>query len=120
MVKELRSEPEVGVRSVKKVSQFEMVSGDVLIHFKEQNRTFRILLYGAYNAFGLIGPEMNGIAVLDQDNKLVLTDGLARADSGYFGPTRDQVRYFNELVDADWETLKTTVENSGRYRGDAI
>lgn len=117
MITELRAEPEVGTRATTRVSQFEMVSGDVTIHFVSKKRTFRILLYGAYNAMGLIGPEMNGIAVLDEDNKCVLTDGLAREESGYFGPSRSQIKYFNELVESDWETFRTTINNSERSRG---
>lgn len=117
MITELRADPEAGVRGSSRVSQFEMVTGDVTIHFVSKKRTFRILLYGAYNAMGLIGPEMNGIAVLDEDNKCVLTDGIAQEPSGYCGPSRSQVRYFNELVEADWDTFRTTVNNSERNRG---
>ena len=43
--------------------QYTMVSRDHKVKFGD--RTFRVVLYGAYNAFGLIGPEKNGIAVLE-------------------------------------------------------
>ena len=117
MVIETKAEPEVGKRGTAQVGPLMHVSGDVLVHFVCVKRTFRIILYGAYNAHGLIGPEFNGVAVLDEDNKRVLTDRLAQAQSGYHGPTRDQVRYFKELQDVDWDTFRDIVNTSEHSRG---
>lgn len=45
---------------------------------------YRLVLYGAYNANGLIGPEYNGIAVLDDNRQEVWCDNIARADTGWY------------------------------------
>ena len=55
------------------VGQYTMVAKDQSLKFG--NRSFRVLLYGAYNAMGLIGTEKNGIAVLDEDRRQVVLDG---------------------------------------------
>jgi len=68
-------------------------------------RRFRIVAYEAYNAFGLIGPEKNGVAVLDEDHKYVVTDEIARTDSGYCGlpaATLAEARGLCEALDADF------------------
>lgn len=37
---------------------------------------YRLILYGAYNAMGLIGSEFNGIAVLDNNRMQVWCDNI--------------------------------------------
>lgn len=44
---------------------------------------YRIVLYGAYNAMGLIGTEYNGIAVLDDNRMQVWCDNICRDNSGW-------------------------------------
>ena len=67
-----------------------------------EGRRFRIVLYGAYNAFGLIGPENNGILVLDNDRMQVLLDQECKQSSGYFGPsTRQTARFLHILHMSD-------------------
>ncbi len=39
-------------------------------------KTLKFVAYGAYNAFGLIGSENNGIAILDVDDRLVVVDKI--------------------------------------------
>lgn len=79
--------------------------------------TYAIGIAGAYNAGGLIGPEYNGIFVLDDTNKRVLTDRESEESSGYFGPSK-----------AQWDALKTAmqlpekaflhwIQSTPRYRG---
>tara|TARA_R110000868_G_scaffold19939_6_gene85037 strand:- start:1559 stop:1885 length:327 start_codon:yes stop_codon:yes gene_type:complete len=51
---------------------------------------YLIGIAGAYNAFGLIGPEHNGIFVLDDTNKSVVLDRDTEEQSGYFGPSKRQ------------------------------
>lgn len=60
-----------------------------------QRRTVRgtdyiIGIAGAYNAFGLIGSEYNGLFVLDDTNKQVVLDRHAPTSSGYNGPSISQ------------------------------
>lgn len=39
---------------------------------KERVGSLAILAFGAYNAFGLIGTEKGGVAIVDEERKLVL------------------------------------------------
>lgn len=78
-----------GDTNMKSVGQYTMVSRDETLKFG--NRTFRVVLYGAYNAMGLVGTESNGIAVLDEDRMQVVLDGHHSEESGAFGPTEFQV-----------------------------
>jgi len=70
------------------VGQYTMVSRDESVKFGD--RSFRVVLYGAYNAMGLIGTEHNGIAVLDEDRMQVVLDGHYPEESGAFGATEAQ------------------------------
>jgi hypothetical protein len=72
------------------------ISRDQIVK-KGKNR-YRLLLYGAYNAFGLIGSEYNGICVLNEDDKNVVADNILQVDSGYFGPAKIQLDLFDKLV----------------------
>lgn len=47
------------------------------------DRVFRVVGYRSYSAMGFIGPEYNGIAVLDETNRDVLLDGHMQCSSGY-------------------------------------
>jgi hypothetical protein len=61
---------------------------EVLEH---SGRKFRIVLYGAYNAKGLIGSECNGICILDDDLLNVVLDEHGKEETGYFGPSEQQL-----------------------------
>lgn len=63
--------------------------------------SFRVIIYAAYNAFGLIGPERNGIAILNEDRSNVFCDEIAKASSGYFGPTPSQIETFKKMTAPD-------------------
>ena len=101
----------------KQVGPFVGVSADQVRTFPN-GRSFRFLVYGAYNAFGLIGSEKNGVAVLDEDNKCVVCDELARADSGYFGPSAEQLALFRKMTaeNFDYDELRSLVNGSPRAR----
>lgn len=77
------------------VGQYTMVARDKTLKFG--TRTFRVVLYGAYNAMGLIGTEHNGIAVLDEDSMQVVLDGHCPQDTGSFGP--------NDFQTAEWTRI---------------
>lgn len=78
---------------------------------------FRVMIYAAYNAMGLIGPEMNGVAVAQELDKFnVIFDGGAQADSGYFGASTGQLKLFDDLMAADWEQFRAIVNEQGRLR----
>lgn len=44
----------------------------------------------AYNAYGLIGPEHNGVFILDDTRKSVVLDQDTPEQSGYHGPSQRQ------------------------------
>lgn len=72
---------------------------------------------GAYNAFGLIGPEHNGLFVLDDTNKSVLTDRIAPEQSGYFGPSKAQWQELKRAMELPAKSFIQWIEESPRYRG---
>jgi len=78
-----------GDKPMNSIGQYTMVSRDETLKFGD--RTFRVVLYGAYNAHGLIGTENNGIAVLDEDNVQVVLDGHFCEETGAYGATESQV-----------------------------
>jgi hypothetical protein len=83
---------------------------------KASERTFRIAIYGAYNAMGLIGSECNGIVILDVDKMQVLTDEIGIISSGWFGPAKAQLELFNQLVAMPWEEFQVFVNAHPRTR----
>lgn len=97
---------------MKKVGQYEMVSRDQTRGFR--GRTLRVILYGAYNALGLIGPEDNGIAILDETRKRMILDGHQKEETGYFGPSKSQVEEFVRIMAMDDDQLEEFIENHPR------
>lgn len=72
-------------------------------HCKElaDGRRFRLIVYAAYSALGLIGTECNGIAILDEDKLQVLCDEVACQLTGSFGASAEQWRVYAQLMTAD-------------------
>jgi hypothetical protein len=82
-----------------------------------KERKFRLLMYSAYNAMGLIGSECNGIAVLDEDKLLVLADELYKAGSGYEMPTPEQLTAYEYMAgEMTWPEFQALINNSKRKR----
>lgn len=52
---------------------------------------------GAYDAFGLIGSEHNGIFVLNDTDKCVVLDRHEPTSSGYSGPSAGQRAEFDRI-----------------------
>lgn len=86
---------------MKNIGQYAMVSFERTVEFS--GRKFCVALYGAYNAGGLIGPEHNGICVLDLDRTSVVLDGHCPQDSGYYGPSEDQIREWERICSMSQE-----------------
>jgi hypothetical protein len=61
-----------------------------------------LMLYGAYNAYGLIGPEFNGLAILNDTRKMVVLDGAFAEGYGWYPgngrPSERQLKAFNALA----------------------
>ena len=64
-----------------------------------------MLVCGAYNAFGLIGPEHNGIVILDEDNLCVVLDRHAEQQTGYFGPSNGQLAEAKRITELGWDAF---------------
>lgn len=90
--------------SLPRVGQFMGVWAD-------QTRNFgaiqcRVIGYSALNVFGMIGPERNGIAILNDSEKSVITTDIGRQLSGYDGPSELQKQEFARLVACDESEFK--------------
>jgi hypothetical protein len=79
-------------------------------------RTFTVLVASAYNA-GIIGPECNGLVVLDDNHRQVLLDEHLKQDSGYFGPSARQQEEFKRVMAMEWPEFAAFVRGNDRYRG---
>jgi hypothetical protein len=82
----------------------------------EARGKFRICISSAYNAFGLIGPEFNGIVVFDNEARAVVADRLFCETTGYFGPSRAQVAAFEKMLTCPPAEFCRIVNDSGRNR----
>lgn len=82
-------------------------------------RTFTLLIAGAYNA-GIIGPEHNGIVVLDEDNQQVVLDRHLPQPSGYHGPSAEQKAEIRRILEMPWQKFATFCTNNPRYRPASI
>jgi len=71
---------------------------------------FRVFTYQAYNAFGLIGPELNGIAIADDDNRSVVCDSIKKQGSGYFGASQEQFDEVERICTMEWDKFKAYVK----------
>ena len=100
---------------VKSVGPYVGVSKDETKTYKN-GRTLRFVLYGAYNAFGLIGSENNGIAILDEDNFLVVCDEIGKETTGCFGPSKNQQELFDAILDLSWVGLMPMLKTDPRTR----
>lgn len=81
-----------------------------------ERRTFRIVVYGAYNAMGLIGSECNGVAILDEDRKQVLCDEIEITGTGYCGPSAEQLTKYGELYRMTGARFRAFVNSHKRSR----
>ena len=109
----------------KSVLPFMGVQFDKSVTFKTRKdggtykRTFRIITYQAYNAFGLIGSECNGVAVLDEDTKQVLCDEINKESTGYFGVSMAQVDWAKTLSSGmKWGEFRRFINSHPRKRYD--
>lgn len=70
----------------------------------------------AYDAFGLIGPEHNGLFVLDDTNKAVVFDRDTEQSSGYYGPSQAQWDRLKELMTCPAEAFLAELSTNARSR----
>ena len=72
----------------------------------------------AYNARGLIGPEHNGIFVLDETRKMIVLDRHTPLETGYFGPNEDIFAEFSRLKALTPKAWRAWVSAHPRTRPD--
>lgn len=94
------------------------VQFDQTIRFPEKaGNIFRVITYQAYNAYGLIGPEKNGVAILlEEPSKSVICDEIGKETSGYFGCSERQWRQAQLLCRLSWGEFKTFLQLHPRTR----
>lgn len=81
-----------------------------------EGTVYKIGIAGAYNAFGLIGSEHNGLFILDDTNKQVVLDQHAGEHTGYFGPSERQWQVLQDVVALDSEHFLHFIHNHPRSR----
>ena len=86
--------------------------------YKIGGTVYVIGIAGAYDAMGLIGPEHNGIFVLDDDAKRVVLDRHCEIASGYHGPSDEQWAEFKRIAELPEAAFKNFCRNHPRYRGE--
>lgn len=81
---------------------------------------YRLVLYGAFNAMGLIGTEYNGIAVLDNNRMQVWCDNIGQQPSGWCyedsEPRQSTYDLFNRLAMLPTEAFVAEVNTYPRCR----
>lgn len=85
------------------VGPFMGVTLDKTVEFEGHGK-FRVIMYRAYNAHGLIGTENNGVAVLDEDQMDVVCDMIPRE------------KYLELTVNPLWPEFQDIVNSSNRLR----
>jgi hypothetical protein len=98
------------MKSWHRVGQYVGIAADI------RRGKFRIIVYGALDAFGLIGPERNGVAILDEENRTVIADEIEHAETGYFGPSDAQLSRARWLAEANPEAVACFLNACGRNR----
>lgn len=82
------------------------------------DRSFSILIAAAESAGGLVGPEHNGVTVLDNDNAGVVLDRHLKSGSGYHGPSPAQIEEFRRIGAMDWESFSSFCASNPRFRSE--
>ena len=82
-----------------------------------KGQTYTMAIYGAYNALGLIGSEYNGIVVVNETKKCVVTDNVEKTDSGWFGATARQVETFDKLAKLRGDAFIKAIKATANFRG---
>jgi hypothetical protein len=89
------------------------------VEFDKTVGNYRIITYQAYDAFGLIGSEHNGIAVLNETDKNVVLDQYCRQSSGYDGVGDHVIKKAEELCELlqnDGDAFREFVNNNEHAR----
>lgn len=88
-----------------------------LIRVKKGKVPYIIGVATAYNARGLIGPEANGVFVLNDEAKAVVTDQIEKQQSGYYGPSAAQIAEQKRIAALPAKQFRSFIEGTKRFRG---
>lgn len=81
-------------------------------------RSMILVAATAYNAGGMIGPEYNGLVVIDSDNNHVVLDKHMRESSGSAGPSRRQVAEFERVAEmTQWRDFAAWLKAAPGFKG---
>lgn len=113
----------IGLSPKGDLKPFTGVEWDYKRKFPDGKRC-HIIAYRAYDAFGLIGSEMNGVAVValpndegkDHEGAIIATE-IACESSGYFGLSQRQLDVAYLLSVCPWSMFKTVVNACPNKRG---
>ncbi len=89
------------------------------VEFDKTVGTYRIITYQAYNACGLIGPEKNGIAVLDNAARTIVLDEHFKQQTGYYGVGQaviDEADLICNMIANNFQEFRAFVNNHPRKR----
>ncbi len=79
-------------------------------------RRFSVLIARALDANGLVAHELNGLAVLDRDNRSIVFDRHASQPNGLAGPSPGQVEEFRRVMAMDWPAFSAFCRQRDHYR----
>lgn len=99
-----------------RIGQYHYADGAVR-RLQVDGTNYIIGIAGAYNAFGLIGPEHNGLFILDDDDACVVLDRHCEESSGYHGPSKAQWAELKRVCELPTPAFRNFVKNHPRYRG---
>lgn len=91
-----------------------------------RGQRYHIFSYGAYDAFGLIGPEMNGVAVANVTERcIVLDEGHGKSGGWYPGYENDSrvqelAVQVQRLANCSPSQFVQFVKEHPRWRGEGV
>lgn len=81
-------------------------------------RSMILVAASAYDAGGMIGPEYNGLLVIDSDNNSIVLEQHMREGSGSQGPTRSQRAEFDRLSNmTEWRDFAAWLKSVPGFKG---
>lgn len=102
------------------VGPYRYVTADLFMKFQKQNRTFRVVLYGAYFKNGILRTSNNGIAIMDQDLRAVVCDGICQDKNALIEPTKYQDEALSMILHWSWNDFVKHINSNPRSRGPIV
>lgn len=100
--------------SLKEIGPYTRVAYDEKRMYR--GTEFRIVVYGAYNAMGLVGSEVNGIVVLREDPPDVIADEIACDPSANPNSRSKQIELAKTILVMNDDEFQSFVNSQKRLR----